>query len=83
MGPAIGPCCYEVGPEVAEQFAGYTSETSWGTVSVDLPGAVADMLGDLDVWRADRCTMDDADFHSYRESRTEERQVALAWIPAD
>jgi YfiH family protein len=37
-GPGIGPCCYEVGPDVAEQY-----ETAFGAVLTD---------GKLDLWRA-------------------------------
>src|SRR5690606_38383397 len=29
IGPRIGPCCFEVGPEVAEVFPGHTSRTTW------------------------------------------------------
>jgi YfiH family protein len=30
LGPAIGPCCYEVGPEVAQSFAGqFARATEW------------------------------------------------------
>jgi YfiH family protein len=30
VGPSIGPCCYEVGPEVAQAFAGqFPSATEW------------------------------------------------------
>ncbi len=57
IGPAIGPCCYEVGPEVASCFPGFTRETTWGAESVDIPGFLAGQLGDLDdVWQAGECT---------------------------
>jgi YfiH family protein len=52
LGPAIGPCCYEVGPEVVESLMGagvdVASQTRTGRPSVDLPGALrirADALG--------------------------------------
>ena len=48
IGPAIGPCCYEVGDELAtameEQFPGAAATTTWATPSVDLPGVVVRTL---------------------------------------
>ncbi|HSO50598.1 MAG TPA: polyphenol oxidase family protein, partial [Acidimicrobiia bacterium] len=35
IGPGIGPCCFEVGPEVAERFPDEVTETTWGALSVD------------------------------------------------
>lgn len=81
IGPGIGPCCYEVGPEVADRFPGYVATTSWGTTSVDIGAYVADALAPLDVWRSARCTFTDADLNSYRRNRTKQRQVTVAWLP--
>ena len=82
IGPSIGPCCYEVGPEVTDRFPGHTATTDAGLPSVDLASAVADQLGDMEVWRSDECTFHSGRYHSYRRNRTEQRQVAVAWIPA-
>ena len=80
VGPGIGPCCFEVGHEVAERFPAHVSTTTWGTRSVDLPGAVVDDLDGLDVWRSDACTHHDPSFHSFRRDGTPLRQVAVTWL---
>ncbi len=82
IGPGIGPCCFEVGPEVAERFPRHGATTTWGTPSVDLRAALLDQLGGLDVWVSDDCTMSGEGFHSFRRDGTALRQVAVAWRPA-
>jgi hypothetical protein len=48
IGPAIGPCCYEVGPEVVEVFNNvFTSQA--GLVRPSSPGKMR-----LDLWEANR-----------------------------
>ena len=81
IGPGIGPCCFEVGDEVADRFPGHRSRTSWDTVSVDLPGAVAADLAGLDVEMVGGCTHHQDRFHSYRNDGTNHRQFGVAWIP--
>ncbi len=81
IGPGIGACCYEVGDEVLAEFPGFTSTTTWGAPSVDLPAAVRAQLAGLEVWESGVCTRCDARFHSYRRDGTDRRQVAVAWLP--
>ena len=59
VGPAIGPCCYEVGPEVAEPFAArFGAEVVRGQ-NLDLPEATERALREAGcgaVERIDLCT---------------------------
>lgn len=81
IGPGIGPCCFEVGDEVAEFFGDHLATTTWGTTSVDLPGAVTSQLGAIPVMVTEGCTRHDYRWFSHRRDGTTARQVALAWIP--
>ncbi len=78
IGPAIGPCCYEVGDEVAKRFPDHVSSTSWGTQSVDVVGAAHDRLGTV-VWSDGRCTNCDTDLLSHRRDGTSQRLAAIGW----
>jgi copper oxidase (laccase) domain-containing protein len=80
VGPGIGPCCFEVGADVAVMFDGSVGCTTWGAPSVDLVTAFEPELSGLEVWRAGVCTMCGDGFHSYRRDGTRRRQVALAWL---
>ena len=79
IGPAIGPCCYEVGDEVLERFPKSAAKTSWGTNSLDLWSEAARQLESLDVWRADLCTHCEDGFNSFRADGTPLRQTSVAW----
>lgn len=76
VGPSIGPCCYEVGADLATHFSSHPDASTWFT---------RDVKPHLDLWRATRdqlvragiplpqihvcalCTVDHpALFHSYR-----------------
>jgi YfiH family protein len=56
IGPAIGPCCYEVGEEVARRVAGrpdspFVQPGATGHSLLDLPGVAAAQLTDAGVDR--------------------------------
>lgn len=82
IGPAIGPCCYEVGPEVGAVFPGFVAETTWGTLSVDLPGFLVSQLQEIEVWNERECTYTSSRMYSWRRDRTQHRQVTVAWLPS-
>ena len=69
IGPGIGKCCYEVGPEVAEQFG------ELGRTRIDLAATNRDQLQVAEVpaeriYVASLCTMcNAADFHSFRRDK--------------
>jgi YfiH family protein len=79
IGPGIGPCCFEVGPEVAGALAPFCRRSRRDAESVDLRAAVAAQLDGLPLWTAPQCTCCGEGFHSYRRDRSRRRQVAVAW----
>jgi len=80
LGPGIGPCCFEIGPEVAEQFPGHLSRTTWGTTSVDLAAVVSVAVAGLDVWSCDACTKHEDGWFSHRADATTQRMAAIGWL---
>lgn len=82
VGPGIGPCCFEVGDDVAQKFdSRQVGETTWGTTSVDLPGVLGDGLAGLEVWASGGCTLHEEGWFSYREDGTTRRMAAVGWLP--
>jgi YfiH family protein len=80
VGPGIGPCCFEVGSEVAELFAAVAT-TTWGTDSVDLRAEVSNQLAGLEVWTANACTFHDPGWFSHRCDGTSKRLATIGWVP--
>lgn len=74
IGPGIGRCCYEVGPEVAEQFRRLLPELNgfWGRVRLDLAEAnrrelIGAGVAAERIWAAELCTCcRPEEFHSHR-----------------
>jgi purine-nucleoside/S-methyl-5'-thioadenosine phosphorylase / adenosine deaminase len=84
IGPAIGPCCYEVGDEVLAEFAGFDPGVAAGRM-LDLP-AVADRLlreaGVDGVELSGLCTSCEAElfFSHRRDAGRTGRQAGLVWL---
>jgi polyphenol oxidase len=73
VGPSIGPCCYEVGVEVARRFDTGGPERDTGPRKIDLPGINERQLRDAgvgDVWVARECTFcAAAKYYSFRREK--------------
>jgi YfiH family protein len=75
IGPAAGPCCYEVPAAMRDEVAavrpGSPATTTWGTPSLDLRGGCAAILhaaGVASVGTVGGCTIEDDDSFSYRRT---------------
>lgn len=80
VGAGIGPCCFEVGEDVAVRFEGHRSKTTWGTTSVDLPAVMSEELIGLDTWYEGGCTMHEPGWFSHRQAKATERMAAIGWL---
>ncbi|MGH8875413.1 MAG: polyphenol oxidase family protein [Acidimicrobiia bacterium] len=81
VSPSIGPCCFEVGPEVAALFPGPVRSTSWGAASVDLWALALRQLEGLEVWESGMCSHHQPGWFSHRRDATIARSAAIAWRP--
>jgi len=83
IGPGIGPCCFEVGPEVEEAFAELGPGLMNGR-NLDLPEAARRLLARAGVDRVETagiCTYCDQRFFSHRRDRGRTgRQAGIAWL---
>lgn len=85
IGPAIGPCCYEVDDETAARFAEQFGEDRVTGNYLDLPGAVRQELlaagvSGANITSMDSCTSCGSEFYSYRRDGVTGRHGAIAWI---
>jgi len=84
IGPGIGPCCYEVGPEVTDAFAELGDGIAEGRM-LDLAAVARRLLSRAGVDRVESaglCTFCEAElFYSHRRDRgVTGRMGNLAWI---
>lgn len=91
LGPAIGPCCFEVGADVVTAFVGGDTGAADafrpigdGKWLCDLYALARRRLAALGVERVsggDFCTFSDVDrFYSYRREKQTGRMASLIWI---
>jgi copper oxidase (laccase) domain-containing protein len=91
-GPAIGPCCNEFGGDDLATVAAAVgrdvrSTTTWGTLALDAPAAIAAACQRAGVelvetdGRCTACHDGGATFYSHRARRDVERHGVLAWLP--
>ena len=85
IGPAIGPCCYEVGADLAEQFSARFGSDVVRAGHLDLPLAarrVLEGLGVREIETIDACTACDEErfFSHRRDNGRTGRQGLVAFI---
>jgi YfiH family protein len=90
LSPSAGPCCYEVGPEVAAKFQSNYVQKRGGSLFLDLKNANADQLlaaglqkDNIDI--SPQCTICNPDlFHSFRrDGERSGRMMAVASLVND
>lgn len=83
IGPGIGPCCYEVGPEVLDAFEGLGAGLATNRM-LDLAEVARRLLREAGVEKvesADLCTCcEEKLFFSHRRDTDSRRQAGIAWI---
>jgi polyphenol oxidase len=83
IGPGIGPCCYEVGDEVLDAFAGLGEGIASGRM-LDLPEVARRLLrkvGVEEIESAGLCTCCEEElFFSHRRDGDPGRQAGVVWL---
>lgn len=85
VGPSIGVCCYEVGPDVARQFGTWIPEMHavQHPVHIDLRLVNEKQLREVgvnNIWRSADCTFCRADrYYSFRRERDQAGRM-ISWI---
>lgn len=89
VGPAIGPCCYEVSTDLAQDFSDEFGQAVVSQRMLDLPAIQVDELKDIGLREVDlmrictRCTQSQDStfsFHSYRREGSGVRQYSVIMI---
>jgi YfiH family protein len=83
VGPGIGPCCFEVGDEVLDEFAELGEGVASGHM-LDLPEVTRRLLrraGVVQIESENICTRCEPElFFSHRRDGRPNRQAGLAWL---
>jgi YfiH family protein len=84
IGPGIGPCCYQVGPEVAAEF-GEQGRTHLDLAAINLRQLLESGVTAERIYASNLCTRCGAEeFHSFRRDREEAgRMYSFAGIAED
>ncbi|MBO1898204.1 MULTISPECIES: peptidoglycan editing factor PgeF [unclassified Shewanella] len=89
LGPAIGPCAFEVGSEVRDAFINKNPQAATHFVQnnakylADLVGLAKLRLstaGVTQIYSADVCTFSEPDYFSYRRDKQTGRMASLIWL---
>jgi polyphenol oxidase len=83
IGPAIGPCCFEVGPEVAVQFGQVAEKTHVDLIEANRGHALAAGVPVSQITVSGHCTRCEPTlFHSFRRDREQSGRMvsAIGWI---
>lgn len=85
IGPGIGPCCYEVGPEVLDAFSPILGDEEPKSRRLDLPEVARRLLREAGVERVESaglCTGCEPElfFSHRRDAGRTGRQAGLVWV---